>query len=354
VPYRVLHVLWDSERAGTSIARIVASLHRHIPETDFEISACFVGRDGPLVSDFSGLGIPVRVIPWKHPSRDLAGAVRFATFLSRSRFDLIHFHWGGPKLRRMAKMIGGAKVVFHLHSSVEENRLGRPRRIPTHNSDAVIAVSKSIAASSKHPTTRVIYTGLDFSPLAPRAEDPNLCGCVARLTEVKGVFYLLQAAALLKKDFPSLRVEIAGDGPLRAELQSEADRLELNHQVKFLGWVNPLDQLRARWAVLVQPSLEEGLPLSLLEAMADGIPVVTSRVGGIPEVVCDGATGVLVPAADVNALAAAIRTLLKNATLRHRMGNEAARTVRERFSGQRMAEEIEALYLELLGNHDKR
>src|SRR6201999_3105635 len=100
----------------TSIARIVASLHRHIPRSEFDISACFVGQHGPLVEEFAGLGIPTRVIRWKHPSRDITGALRFAAFVSGSRFDVIHFHWGGPTLRRISKTVAGARVVLHLHS----------------------------------------------------------------------------------------------------------------------------------------------------------------------------------------------------------------------------------------------
>lgn len=345
---RVLHILGDSRQEGAAIARIVRSLHRHTPSSDFEISACFVGGDGPLSEEFKRERIPTRVIRWKHPSRDVFGALRLASFLAASRFDLLHFHWGGPSLRRIGKLVSGAKVVFHLHSAIEENLPSRPVEIPTHNVDAVIAVSQAVAASSKHPLTRVIYPGVEISEGTQRAEDVSLCGCASRLIPIKGVAYLLNAMARLKDEFPRLRLEIAGDGPFRAELESEAARLGISDRVKFLGWVKPWDQIRARWAVMVQPSLEEGLPLSILEAMADGIPVVASRVGGVPEVILEGATGRLVPAADPSALADAIRALLRDADLRRRLGAAGAQRVREHFSAQRMAEQTAALYKELL------
>jgi len=348
MPFRVLHILGDSRPEGTAIARIVRSLQQHMPSRDFEISACFVGSEGPLIAELTRAGIPTSVIPWKHPSRDFFGAIRFASFLATSHFDLLHFHWGGPNIRRVGKLVSGAKVVFHMHSLVEESRLERPREISTHNSDAVIAVSKAVAAGSKHPMTRVIYAGLEFNGAVVRTEDPSLCGCATRLTPVKGVSYLLKAMSFLKEDFPSLCLEIAGEGPLRADLESEAARLGLSDCVRFLGWMDPWDQLRARWAVMVQPSLQEGLPLSVLEAMGDGLPIVASCVGGVPEVFLDGETGILVPAADARALADAMRKLLTDADLRHKMGTAAARRACECFSAQRMAEETTALYRELL------
>src|SRR4051812_36664697 len=96
---RVCHVLGSSGHEGTGIAKIVASLHRHIDPERYETSACFVGGNGPLVENFVGRGIPIEVVTWKHPSRDVAGAVRLARYLRSERFDVIHFHWGGPTLR---------------------------------------------------------------------------------------------------------------------------------------------------------------------------------------------------------------------------------------------------------------
>jgi glycosyltransferase involved in cell wall biosynthesis len=348
MPLRILHILGDSSQEGTAIARIVQSLYRHMPREDFQIYACFVGRSGPLSEEFQRIGIPTHVVAWKHPSRDVAGAVRLASFLRSSRFDVLHFHWGGAKVRGLGKLVSGARVVLHLHSSTEAGRLERPQQISTRNSDAVIAVSKASAVNSKHPMTRVIYPGVEIPEAAQRAEDPNLCGCAVRLTPIKGIPYLLGAMSLLRNDLPDLRLEIAGDGPLRAELELEAARLGLADHVKFLGWVDPWDQLRLRWAVMVQPSLKEGLPLSVLEAMADGLPIVASSVGGVPEVVFSGQTGMLVPAGDPRALAEAVRTLLKNADLRQKLGAAAARTIRECFSAQRMADQIAVLYRELL------
>ncbi len=345
---RVLHVLSDSERSGTSTAKIVASLHRHIPRSDFEISACFVGRHGPLVEDFAANKIPTRIISWKHPSRDFTGALRFAANAFASRFDLIHFHWGGPSLRRIGKTIGGAKAVLHLHSSIEENHPGRPVRIDTNNSDAVIAVSGAVAASSLHRITRVIYPGIELPSDSTRNEDHTLIGAALRLAPIKGVSHLLEAVAMLKKDFPSLRLEIAGDGPSRPVLEAEAETLGIGSDVNFQGWIDDLHECHSKWTMMIQPSLEDGLPLSVLEAMSAGVPVVASRIGGLPEIIEHGLTGMLVPPADPRALADAIAALLRDADLRKRFSTASTERARQHFSAQRMANETAELYRELL------
>lgn len=345
---RVLHVISDSGQSGTSIARIVASLHRHIPHSEFEICACFVGSDGPLCKEFSSIGMTTGVVSWKHPSRDLSGAMRLAAFLFSSKYDLIHFHWGGPSLRRLGRMVANAKVLFHLHSSIEENLPSRPAEISTRNADAVVAVSRAVAASSSHRRTSVIYPGIEVPADTIREEARDLCGCALRLTPVKGITYLLQATALLKKDFPAFCLEIAGDGPSRNALEAEAKLLGIADRVRFLGWVDSLPELRARWAMMVQPSLEDGFPLSVVEAMADGIPVVGSRVGGLPEIIADNETGLLVPSADAPALANAMARLIRDSDLRGRLGSASVARVRERFSAQRMADETAQLYRQLL------
>jgi glycosyltransferase involved in cell wall biosynthesis len=274
--------------------------------------------------------------------------LRFATLVLTSRYDLIHFHWGGPALRRIGKTIGGAKIVFHLHSPIEESVSARPPKIDTRNSDAVIAVSRAVAARSSHQRTSVIYPGIEIPADTTRDEDPNLIGCALRLTPIKGVSHLLQAIALLKNDFPRLRLQIAGDGPSLPALEAESARFGVADSVDFLGWVHPLPDIRSKWALMVQPSLEDGLPLSVVEAMSEGLPVIGTTVGGLPEIIADGETGLLVPPADPPALASAIATLLRDTELRKRFGAASVARARKCFTAQRMADETAALYRELL------
>jgi glycosyltransferase involved in cell wall biosynthesis len=120
-------------------------------------------------------------------------------------------------------------------------------------------------------------------------------------------------------------------------------------RIEFLGWVDDLSSVLSRWDVFVLPSLEEGFPLAALEAMATGLPVVASSVGGVPELVVDGKTGWLVPPGDVEALAARLHLLLSNPEQRLSMGAAAAVRVRDHFSLAQMTENFSRLYDELLG-----
>ena len=138
--------------------------------------------------------------------------------------------------------------------------------------------------------------------------------------ELKGIEYLLSAAAALRREFPALRVEIAGSGPQREKLEEAVAHAGLGGQVKFLGWIDDLTSVLPRWDVFVMPSLEEGFPIAALDAMAAGLPVVATSVGGVPELIEDGKTGWLVPPRDAEALASRLRLLLCNPELRLSMG----------------------------------
>src|SRR5437588_12123383 len=133
---RICHILESSGREGMGIARIVASLHKHIG-AEYQATACFVGNDGPLVKEFDGLGIPTIVISWKHPSRDIAGALGLAGYLQREDFDLLHFHWGGAMLRRLAQLVSTSKIVLHIHSPIDEVDVTEDRNISTAACDGV-------------------------------------------------------------------------------------------------------------------------------------------------------------------------------------------------------------------------
>ncbi|WP_044561242.1 glycosyltransferase [Azospirillum sp. B4] len=208
--------------------------------------------------------------------------------------------------------------------------------------------------------TRVHYIGVDSQAVQPRdpAEETPTILHVARLVEMKGTEYLIRAFALLADRHPAVRLDIIGDGPLRASLQKLAGSLGLGERVRFHGarpHAEVLPHMR-RAAMLMLPSVYtatgrvEGLGMVLLEAAATGIPVVGSRVGGIPEVVIDGRTGLLAPEREPEALAAHMETLLQDRDLRHRMGAQARAHVEACFDIHRQTAELEDLYDGVLDN----
>jgi glycosyltransferase involved in cell wall biosynthesis len=176
----------------------------------------------------------------------------------------------------------------------------------------------------------------------------EIIGFAGRLVPLKGVEYLLQAIAILKKEYPSIQLRLAGSGPERDRLEQLTTALSLKENVLFLDWVEDVNAERSRWSVTVQPSLQEGLPMNVLESMAAGVPVIASRVGGIPEVIRDGINGLLVGPRNSSQLAEAIGRLLTDASLRNRLGLAAVQTIMKGFSAEKMSAEVSALYDELL------
>jgi len=166
---------------------------------------------------------------------------------------------------------------------------------------------------------------------------------------VKGQTYLVQAWPSVLKREPRALLLLVGDGPEERLLRSRAAELGLGGSVRFLGFRQDIPSLLALAEALVLPSLNEGFGLVLLEAMAMGKPVVASAVGGIPEVVLDGRTGLLVPPADPEALAVAILRLLEDPRAAQRLGEAGRERARESFSREAFIQAHRKLYGELLG-----
>jgi glycosyltransferase involved in cell wall biosynthesis len=165
----------------------------------------------------------------------------------------------------------------------------------------------------------------------------------ARLHSQKGHIYLLQAA----KELPEAVFVFAGDGPERHRLEEYARQIGVAGRVKFLGHRQDVPQLLANCDLFVLPSLYEGLPLSVLEAMAAGKPVIATAIGGTDEAVVDGVTGLLVRPGDSIGLAAAIRTLLQDGDLAARLADAGKRRVAEDFSSVAMVDRVTEVYDEL-------
>jgi glycosyltransferase involved in cell wall biosynthesis len=174
-----------------------------------------------------------------------------------------------------------------------------------------------------------------------------LAGIIARLTEQKAHRHLFDAMAATP-GLASLHLLVVGDGELREDLRACVDRLGLSARVHFLGARRDLGDLLEAIDLFVMPSLWEGLPLSMVLAMGAGLPVVASRVAGIPEVVKNGVTGLLVPPGDVSALGSALARLVSDPALRHALGAAAAAFVRPRFGVDGYVDAVTGLYDRLL------
>jgi glycosyltransferase involved in cell wall biosynthesis len=229
------------------------------------------------------------------------------------------------------------RIVCNSRAAVERLlELGVPSRLP-------VVIPNALPSECFDP----------IAPALPRTGKTLRVGLVARMNErVKNHPALLRAAVQLVKDIPDVEFVLAGDGKLRPELEKLAADLGVSRQVVFLGDRRDIPAVLASLDISVLTSLSESLPNAVMEAMAAGLPVVATRVGGCPELVRQGETGFLVDSGDDDQLAEALRTLLTNESLRHQFGAEGRKAARSQFGVENIRKQYEDLYTAAL--HEKR
>jgi glycosyltransferase involved in cell wall biosynthesis len=315
--------------------------------------------DGPFVARARAEGFPVAFAEIRRTHR-LDGSLRLARLLRRARADVLHTHAlaAANVVTRIGARRAGVPVVAHLHIENHFRRETAPLIRTLDNVTSrwcarLVAVSEDTKRAYEkqgYPRGRieVVYNGVAPSAngSAPR-NDPPVIGEIARLCDVKGQRELIRALA----EIPAARLVLAGrdleqGGAFQTELEREADRAGVRDRVE-IGFHDDVAALLARLDVVALPSWTEGLPMVLLEAMAAGRPVVATPVGGTPELVVDGETGLLVPPRDPEALAAALRRVLDDRELAERLGEAGLRRVSERFTLAAMTRRMLELYDEV-------
>ena len=180
------------------------------------------------------------------------------------------------------------------------------------------------------------------------APDVPLVGIVGRLCPIKNHYLFLKVAARIAAVRPDVRFLVVGDGELGSAIRARADRLDLSNRVIFAGWRSDLAQVYGDLDVLVSCSHNEGMPISLIEAMAAGCPVLATNVGGVPDLIDDHQTGLLVPDGDPSRLAATLLRLLQDGELARGLAASAQGHVRARFGMSRFVADMDELYTRLL------
>ncbi len=344
-PRSVLHVLGTAEPAGFAIFRIVEDLAAAVDPAMYEIHACFL-RPGELAERLQRSGVKTTCINWSASIRDPWGMARYAAVLRSAEFSIIHQHTGGRLLTGMGRFLTRARIVLNLHARASELTGVVPPSCNLPQRDALIANSRIVADYSGDPSAVVIYPGVNVSDFsAPRtAHKGVVIGTACRLELIKGLNYLIEALTILAPGFPDLRLEIAGDGSLRGELEQKSHQLGVSGIVSFLGWREDLPSVMAGWDIFVLPSLDEGFGVAALEAMAAGLPVIASAVGGLCELVQNGETGWLVPPASPAELAQRVRELIRDSRRREAMGIAGRERALHCFPISRMVEQTIAVY----------
>lgn len=313
----------------------------------------------PLASRAQEVGVTTHGFT-QRSELSLRAAWRLARILGPGRVDVLHYNTPRPVLAgglaawisRVPILVASRRVNFPLRS-----RFSRVK----YNCllDRVVTVSGSIQRTLVQDGVRpervsVIYEGVDLRSVDGQPSTSVLpvrsglvVGVVAHLSPEKGHLTVLKAAARLRERFPDVTYVFVGGGERRQTLEERARALNVADRVLFTGFRTDSDAMMREFDVFCLASLSEGLSSAILAAMARPLPVVATRVGGIPELVVDGSTGLLVPAGRPDKLAEALSKVLSSSSLRRRMREAGRRRVAENFTLDRKLDETERLYLEL-------
>jgi len=354
-PLACVHIVKCAEFECMGICRIITALAKQAASFGYEISVLFLG-DGPLLEMVRAAGVQASVVPWTGDRSDAAGALRVWSWLRRRRIKIVHLHQGGLLSRAVCRMAGVDAVVAHLHSLMleDEGAQTSSQSMRFRGADAVIACSQAVADRFPRCNAEVIYTGIECDPEPPPPSfpsEPLKLGVLARLDPHKNIEALVEATARVAQRGIEVVTEVAGDGDVETaiSLRELVTQLGISERVRLLGWRTDVKSLLASWDMLAIPSIEEGLPLSALEAMAAARPIVAYDVGGLRELIVDGVTGRLVAPGDTDALASCIVEMAGDRQRLAQMGIEGWRRVRSEFSAYTMAKHITDLYNRLLG-----
>jgi glycosyltransferase involved in cell wall biosynthesis len=316
---------------------------------------------GRLFEQIGSLGVK-RLSLVARNDLDLRPVPSLRRLIRSEQYDIVHFHTKRAHTLSLWLPRGPQcpKYVVTRRMDYPESKSWYTRYLYNHRVDGVVAISRVIMellaeAGVRRDRIRLIHSGIDPERFVCRAaaaavtERETVVGIVAALEERKGHRYLFEAAARLKGRGHRIRYMIAGDGPARRELKEQVKALSLADEVRFCGFISDAPAFLSQIDIFILPSLYEGLGVAVLEAMAAGKPVIASRVGGLPELVADGETGLLVAPKNVEGIVEAIARLADDRSLAREMGKKGAVLARASFSLENMAAQNEAFYYELIG-----
>ena len=360
----VMQVIFALEFGGAeSLALNVSSLLRE--DKRFSVSLCgMFGSMGPLSDVASQRGVNAFSLDALRLGKVRTVAELYRLFrLEGVAVAQVH---GAYLLQYVmpAALLAGVAVVYTEHAKHSLSKHARLRRMANLHGrlfGKMVCVSENLrgfmidVVGLRPDRIEVIPNGIDLSRFAHsvheriQQNEGVVIGTVARLTEAKDHGNLLRAFATVHNEMPDVRLRLVGDGELRQEVESLVSTLRLEDAVEMTGKRSDIPQLLAGMDIFVLPSRREGYPVSVIEAMACGRPVVATDVGGVREIIDDGVDGIVVPPEDSAALAAAMLALVRDPEGRSRLGKCAGRKACENFSDQAMVDNYIRLFASVGG-----
>ena len=368
---RILHIVEDLSVGG--LEKVLASIVLSLDKSKYDVQVWCLARGGDIAQELMEKEISVRILKMESYYNPL-NIVRLGLAMSRERFQLIHTHgyFAGTFGRISAILTGVPVLIAHVHSTYyhysKRNLL--IEKVLSYFTDRIICISHAVErfvtlnegiCSEK---TCLIYNAVvspdyllsDHLRKKMRASlgldiEAIVIAIVASLTANKGHGFLLTAFEEAFRSHPSIRLLIVGDGPLRKQIETATRQMMMDQAVIFTGMQQDVFSLLQTSDIFVLPSQSrEGLGVALIEAMAVGLPVIGTNLGGIPEVIEDGENGFLVAPGSSKQLAEVLKKLVNDQVLRTGMGRRGRQIYEEKFTMPKMIQQIETLYDQLLAD----
>jgi L-malate glycosyltransferase len=343
----------------------------------FDVRVACLAKIGPFMKDVEALQVPISVYPTHslYSYQTLRRQVQFAREIRREGIQVVHAYGFYPNLFAILPARLGTRSVTiasvrDMGVFTDRHKIkGMSQAFACRFADCIIANSNAVRGWLMRQglggqDIRVVPNGIPIPPTRSQAEsspvrkefnlDPEcpLIAVVGRLVRTKGLEFFLEAAVSIATRFPSVRFLIVGDScaepAYRVELENRAKELNLSGKMIFTGQRSDVPQIMREIDISVLPSLSESFSNTLLESMANGLPVIATNVGGNPELVSDGIDGILIPPKDPAALTRAAVQLLESSALAHRLGKAAREKVVREYSLESLLRRTEDLYISLL------
>jgi glycosyltransferase involved in cell wall biosynthesis len=370
---RILHVVISGEMAGgQKVCLDLIQDRLELGDTMFVASP----STGPFTQQCPE-GVKVEVLPFR-TLRDFLHLPRLITYLRHIQPDLVHIHTTVPGniLWRLACRVIGVPLINHIHIENYFGPVGVKANLVRHLDTFTARIPKCFIAVSRYVSdmitkqgyqkerVHVVYNGVPWEVQSVRdtasvSKDKNalIIGCVGRLCESKGQKDLILAFSNILDDYPSATLWLIGKdqqsgGKYEIELRSLAGSLGISNRTVFWGHQDDVRRFMEQMDLLVLPSYDEGFPIVLLEAMSLGVPVIATRVAGVPEMIMNEETGILISPGNIDEMAESMKRVLSNPSLRKMLGEKGRQEVSKKFRKAAMLEEVRKIYASVMGKHD--
>ncbi len=361
-PCKVLHLVQGLDVGG--LEYMVVALVNQLNRKKFLPSVCCFDTLGELHNNL--LNDTKTTLLKRKPGIDLFYPFKLAALLKKDKIDIIHLHNSTAFFYGVlaGKIAGVGRIIYTEHArDVAPNiKVRIMDKILSYLTDRIVVVAEFLKLNLVHKEwidpkiITTIYNGIDGEPFTTEFDRQEITrelnisaaakiiGIVARLDPIKNHRCLIKAMKKVSALYPNVVLIVIGDGTLRQELEELVSEEQLQNNILFLGTRNDIPRLLSVLDIFVLCSLSEGLPLTILEAMAAGKPIVATSVGGIPEIIQDNTDGIIIRSDDSDELAAAISELIRDKKKRHDMGVKARMKFEERFTVRSMVQSYEKLY----------